>query len=136
MGAWRAAIRYDQALVFPPAGNPGANLKSISHRCHLREVAFEWELTKETIYLALSCLQGGGAIKRLYQPPPPRPGLGGMGPGVKWSGDRVTSNEPLVIGGTTSGCMARGYDQRRAAVGGMPSSREYAQKNVGMAAAN
>ena len=26
-----------------------ANLKSISHRCHLEEVASVWELTKETI---------------------------------------------------------------------------------------
>ena len=42
-----------------PAGNLGANLKSISHRCYLREVAFEWELTKETIKLPLGCLQGG-----------------------------------------------------------------------------
>ena len=41
-------------------GNPGANLKSISHRCYHREVAFEWELTKETIYLSLGCLRGGG----------------------------------------------------------------------------
>ena len=42
-----------------PGGNPGAHLKSISHRCHLREVEFEWELTKDTIYLPLACLQGG-----------------------------------------------------------------------------
>ena len=42
-----------------PGGNPGANLKSISHRCHLREVAFQRELTKGTIYLPLGCLQGG-----------------------------------------------------------------------------
>jgi hypothetical protein len=33
-----------------PGGNPGANLKSISHICYLREVAFEWEGTEETIY--------------------------------------------------------------------------------------
>jgi len=33
-----------------PGGNPGANLKSISHKCHLFEVAFVWELTKETIH--------------------------------------------------------------------------------------
>jgi len=39
-----------------PGGNPGENLKSISHRCYLREVAFEWELT---LYLPLGCLQGG-----------------------------------------------------------------------------
>ena len=42
-------------------GNPGANLKSISHRCYLFDVAFVWELTKETIHLPLSCLQGGEA---------------------------------------------------------------------------
>ena len=29
-------------------GNPWANLKSISHRCHPILVAFVWELTKET----------------------------------------------------------------------------------------
>ena len=43
-----------------PGGSPGANVTSISHRCYPREVAFEWELTKETIYLPLGCLQGGG----------------------------------------------------------------------------
>jgi len=32
-----------------PGGNPGANLKSISHRCYLPEVAFVWDLTKEII---------------------------------------------------------------------------------------
>ena len=47
-----------------PTSHPGgvelrANLKSISHRCYLFEVAFEWELTKETIDLPLGCLQGG-----------------------------------------------------------------------------
>ena len=42
-----------------PGGNPGANLKSISHRCHPILVAFVWELTKETIHLPLGCLQGG-----------------------------------------------------------------------------
>jgi len=44
-----------------PGGNPGANLKSISHRCHPILVAFVWELTKETIYLPLGCLQGGAS---------------------------------------------------------------------------
>jgi len=46
-----------------PDSHPGvelrANLKSISHGCHLFEVAFVWELTKETIHLPLGCLQGG-----------------------------------------------------------------------------
>ena len=36
-----------------------ANLKSISHTRHLLEIAFAWELTKETIHLHLGCLQGG-----------------------------------------------------------------------------
>jgi len=35
------------------------NLKSIPHRCYLFEVAFVWELTKETIVLPLGCLQRG-----------------------------------------------------------------------------
>jgi hypothetical protein len=47
-----------------PGGNPGANLESISHKCYLQEVAFEWELTKETIHLPLGCLQGGVSSKR------------------------------------------------------------------------
>ena len=52
-----------------PGGNLGAdlksiyrrwtNLKSISHRCYLFEVAFVWELTKETVILPLGYLQGG-----------------------------------------------------------------------------
>ena len=36
-----------------PGGNPGANLKSTSHRCHPILVAFVWQLTKETINLPL-----------------------------------------------------------------------------------
>ena len=42
-----------------PGGNQGANFKSISRRCYLREVAFECKLAKETMYLPLGCLQGG-----------------------------------------------------------------------------
>ena len=42
-----------------PGGNPGANLKSMSLRCHPILVAFVWELTKETIHLPLGCPQGG-----------------------------------------------------------------------------
>ena len=42
-----------------PGGNPGANLKSISHRCHPILVAFVWELTEETINLPVGCLLGG-----------------------------------------------------------------------------
>jgi hypothetical protein len=47
-----------------PGGNLGANLKPISHRCHFRKVAFERELTEETIYLPLGCFQGGNATPR------------------------------------------------------------------------
>ena len=46
--------------LYHPVGNPGANFKSDTRRFHLREVAFERELTKETIGLPLGCLQGGG----------------------------------------------------------------------------
>ena len=41
---------------------------SISHRYHLEEVAFVWELTKETIHLPLGCLQGGSAFDAISSP--------------------------------------------------------------------
>ena len=44
-----------------------ANLKSISHECRLFVLACVWELTKETIYLPLGCLQGGFRAKRPYK---------------------------------------------------------------------
>ena len=47
------------STLIHPGGNPGANLKSISHRCNLFEVVFVWEWTNETIVLPLGCLQGG-----------------------------------------------------------------------------
>jgi len=43
----------------PPGVELRANPKSISHRCHLFEVAFVWKLTKEKIHLPLGFLQGG-----------------------------------------------------------------------------
>ena len=49
----RAVVRH----VYP-AGNPGANTKSISYGCHRIMVAFVLELAEETIYLPLGCLQG------------------------------------------------------------------------------
>ena len=52
-----------------PGGNPVANLKSISHRCHPILVAFVWELTKETIDLHLGCLQGGSQGGQRPLPP-------------------------------------------------------------------
>ena len=36
---------------------------SISHRGHLFEVAFVWELTKESMHLPPGCLQGGSSSK-------------------------------------------------------------------------
>ena len=44
-----------------PGGSPGANTKSISHRCHPMLVACVWELTKQAIDLPMRCLQGGVA---------------------------------------------------------------------------
>jgi len=52
-------VKALDTFQFHPGGNSGANLKSISHRCHPRRVAFERELTKQTICLLLGCLQGG-----------------------------------------------------------------------------
>ena len=54
-----------------PGDNPGANLRSISHRCYLREVAFEWELTRKNIYLPLGCLQGGFELLSFSPAEPP-----------------------------------------------------------------
>ena len=49
----------DPDLLSHPGVELRANLKGISHRCYLFEVAFVWELTEETIDLPLGCLQGG-----------------------------------------------------------------------------
>ena len=46
-------------MTLHPGVEFGANLKSISRGCHLFEVAFVRELTKETIHLPLGSLQGG-----------------------------------------------------------------------------
>ena len=48
MGARFAAIR--------PGVELRVNRKSIYHRCHLFEVAFVWELTKENSQPPLGCL--------------------------------------------------------------------------------
>ena len=60
-----------QGLPAHPGGNPGANLKSISHICHPILVAFVWELTKETSHLPLGCLQGGADPASTQSPPCP-----------------------------------------------------------------
>ena len=45
-----------------PGGNPGANLGSISHRCHAILVSFIQELTHETIHLLMGCRKGGSQL--------------------------------------------------------------------------
>ena len=45
--------------MYRPEVELRANHKSISRKCHLLDVAFVWELTKETIHLPLGCPQGG-----------------------------------------------------------------------------
>ena len=52
--------------VYHPGVESRANVESVSHRCHLFEIAFVWELTKETIHLPLGCLQGGIHISVVY----------------------------------------------------------------------
>jgi len=60
--------------VCHPGGNPVANIKSISHRCHPILVAFVWELTEETIDLHMGCLQGGmRSLIRVLGPHQTRP---------------------------------------------------------------
>ena len=53
----RTGYPHEGPSVGHPGGNPGANLKSISHRCHTILVASSRELTKETINMPLGCLQ-------------------------------------------------------------------------------
>ena len=57
-------LKDGRAVIFVSPPHPGvelrADLKSIPHRCHLFEVAFAWELSKEFIHLPVGCHQGGG----------------------------------------------------------------------------
>ena len=46
-------------LIDHPGVELRANLKLISHRCYLFDVAFVWELTIKIIVLPLSCIQSG-----------------------------------------------------------------------------
>jgi hypothetical protein len=62
-----------------------ANLKSISHRYHLFEMAFVWGLTKDTIDLPLGCLAlravCGAAVKGCDSPQEIDPlGISAFGP--------------------------------------------------------
>jgi len=52
-GVSAARAHETHPRVHHPGGNPGSNLKSISHRCHPILVAIVWELTKESIDLSL-----------------------------------------------------------------------------------
>ena len=56
---WGLAGALRPCKIHHPGVKLRANLKSISHKCHLFEVAFVWELTEDTIHLPLGCLQGG-----------------------------------------------------------------------------
>jgi len=61
-----------------------ANLKSISHRCHLFEVAIVWELTKETIVMPMGCLQGGETLCRMARNAKKHGMIGGGKPRGGW----------------------------------------------------
>ena len=61
---WFAQGGFKSVLGSYPGGNPGANLESISHRCHPILVACAWGLTKETINLPLGSLQDGFSAER------------------------------------------------------------------------
>ena len=52
------SFAIDQVCKYHPGVDSRANLKSISHRFHLLEVAFAGEVTQETIHLPRCCLQG------------------------------------------------------------------------------
>ena len=49
-GKQRSRRTYTDISIRHTLSTLEANLKSISQRCYLQEVAFEWELTKEIIY--------------------------------------------------------------------------------------
>ena len=104
-------------VLHHPGGNPGANLKSISHRCRPIMVAFVWELTKETIVVPLGCLQGGrgGALSaprgaraqpRAALLPRRHPGDNIRANGVRFWG--VRPGMPPDSGGSLRGCPRLG----------------------------
>ena len=64
------AAQTRKVMPLHPGVELRANRKSISHRCHLFEVAFVWQLTKETIHLPLGCLQGGNPHHKPLNPNP------------------------------------------------------------------
>ena len=61
----RTQVRHPaQPSANHPGGNPGPNLKSISHRCHPILVALVWELTEKNINLPLGRLQDGHPLSQ------------------------------------------------------------------------
>ena len=58
--------RIMRVLAHHPGVELRVNLKSTIQRCHLFEVAILWELTEETTYLPLACLQGGCARETVH----------------------------------------------------------------------
>ena len=57
------SMRRHQTPLHNASSHPGVEHRSklnvFSHRCHLVEMAFVWELTEETIHVPMGCLQGG-----------------------------------------------------------------------------
>ena len=62
-----------------PGGILGINVRSIFHGCYLFELAVVLELTKETIYLSLGCLQGGPFTCKVDAHPNNTPKVMGIG---------------------------------------------------------
>ena len=107
-----------------------ASLKSISHRCYLREVEFGWELTRETIHLPLVCLQGGciafsfdetwSASKESSKPKDSRSVIWGFSPG---SPNTMANHDTCRAQGAAfrpqdAGCRVQGAGVCWRAVGG------------------
>ena len=63
-----AALSYLDRLSCHPGVDLRKNLRPISHRSHLFEVAFVWELTEEAIYMPLGCLHGGAVLHFASEP--------------------------------------------------------------------
>ena len=77
-----------------PGGTQWANLNTIFHRCYLREVIFEWELTIETIYLPMGGLQGGVSEQKrcwYYRGTSLTENTPNAGEGARHPGDRAQS---------------------------------------------
>jgi hypothetical protein len=119
---------------FHPGVELRANLKSISHRCHLFEVAFARRLTKETMHLPLGCLQGGPAIWRRVLAPQPRPQsssplLSGFGSRVSSSGFRDSG---FGIWVSSFGIRDSGFGVRDPGFGSQFSSDEFCDPGFGI----